>query len=554
MPSQLQLSANSDRAATGYLDGLRGLAVASVVIYNLGHSMDKNWTWGGGFGTPLFCVITGYVLSLKPLRQIREQEWANLLSTITSHAFRRCLRIYLPAVVASLLAFVMLCLNKYDISSKSDVQKGSIRDFLTWSEQLWDLLQKDFALLFLLNWGATSPSYIPVLRTLKTMIRGPLVLFLTILGLSRCRREIRYLVGGLLMVSSYRNNQQGIMAMLGGMLLAEFHVSGEESKVKLKSEKDSVSWKASKGILDRFGLATSLVLLSMPSTCSAQSLPLCSLVSPERTELVHHLAAILLVWSIGNLPMLQNLFLNRVLQLLGSKSYSVYLVHSTVIGTLGDKITRRLLEDPVASNLLRYTLEMALVFGITGAVIFCAAIAFGRFIDMPVITLTRWLESRFSFTELLIPVLPIDHTRTEKVELRQPEAVEKLAAFETTSNSNMYSVPAAEQTKSLISGFLWFLVPSFIQEYISPPTKEKKLHPTAWLDGLRGYAALFVFWYHMMNPFHPHHLEGYGYNPSGSHWIQLPIIRLVYSGNVMVCSNSQLDPSMNLTLRYKELF
>ncbi|CAK7211617.1 hypothetical protein SCUCBS95973_001176 [Sporothrix curviconia] len=74
------------------------------------------------------------------------------------------------------------------------------------------------------------------------------------------------------------------------------------------------------------------------------------------------------------------------------------------------------------------------------------------------------------------------------------------------------------------------LVPSFLQP-VAPGTPPKKLHPTAYLDGLRGVAAFFVVWHHaslLWFSWIIHH--GYG-SERGAHWlIQLPIVRLVISG------------------------
>lgn len=76
------------------------------------------------------------------------------------------------------------------------------------------------------------------------------------------------------------------------------------------------------------------------------------------------------------------------------------------------------------------------------------------------------------------------------------------------------------------------LKPSFLDR----TTNAKPPHPTVWLDGLRGFAAFFVFVYHFQHLFHTKYLLGYASNEGkDDHWlIQLPIIRLIFTGGPMV--------------------
>lgn len=90
----------------------------------------------------------------------------------------------------------------------------------------------------------------------------------------------------------------------------------------------------------------------------------------------------------------------------------------------------------------------------------------------------------------------------------------------------------------LSSGILLVLLPSFIADAIQPERRRKpsKLHPTSYLDGLRGLAACSVFAYHYTDYNHKFFLPAYGSNPpdQGSSILQLPYIRIVYAGTPMV--------------------
>lgn len=60
------------------------------------------------------------------------------------------------------------------------------------------------------------------------------------------------------------------------------------------------------------------------------------------------------------------------------------------------------------------------------------------------------------------------------------------------------------------------------------------MHPTAWLDGLRGVAALCVVFHHTSVLWFPSFLRGWGSSANDYAIVQLPIVRLFCSGNPMV--------------------
>ena len=88
----------------------------------------------------------------------------------------------------------------------------------------------------------------------------------------------------------------------------------------------------------------------------------------------------------------------------------------------------------------------------------------------------------------------------------------------------------------LLGRFLYLLLPSFVQSRIQrEPSKPERIHPTAYLDGMRGLAAFVVFLCHLS---YGTWFITFGFgagSPGENSWlIQLPIIRLFYSGPPMV--------------------
>jgi peptidoglycan/LPS O-acetylase OafA/YrhL len=80
------------------------------------------------------------------------------------------------------------------------------------------------------------------------------------------------------------------------------------------------------------------------------------------------------------------------------------------------------------------------------------------------------------------------------------------------------------------------IITSLIPSFLNNP-KNRKVHPTSWLDGVRGYASLFVFLFHFQHAFNFIWLVGYGSEDRGGNnygIVQLPIIRLAYAGQANV--------------------
>lgn len=94
---------------------------------------------------------------------------------------------------------------------------------------------------------------------------------------------------------------------------------------------------------------------------------------------------------------------------------------------------------------------------------------------------------------------------------------------------------AAALAKTLVLA----VMPSFLSDLTNPERRRRsspRVHPTSYLDGLRGLAACAVFAYHYTDYNHKPLLPHYGSNPEdvGSTFIQLPYFRLIYSGTPMV--------------------
>lgn len=98
---------------------------------------------------------------------------------------------------------------------------------------------------------------------------------------------------------------------------------------------------------------------------------------------------------------------------------------------------------------------------------------------------------------------------------------------------NWYSNPTWTIVSQNLANLSFSLLPSFIQPIIRPDKTSRKLHPTAFLDGMRGFASFFVLTYHVAACTYNAKI-GYGVGDANRHFMRLPFIRVVYGGAAMV--------------------
>lgn len=123
-------------------------------------------------------------------------------------------------------------------------------------------------------------------------------------------------------------------------------------------------------------------------------------------------------------------------------------------------------------------------------------------------------------------------------QLELPDTERGLTGPRSRRASFMHSVhlPSGSSLFKLTRQALFLLLPSFVQNSIRPslqPDSGKPLHPTAWLDGMRGLAALFVFMQHLSYPIHDV-FSAWTPEQDYNHFLRLPLIRFFYDGAFMV--------------------
>ncbi|KAK4144177.1 acyltransferase family-domain-containing protein [Dichotomopilus funicola] len=262
---------------TAYLDGMRGLA-ALIVFFC--HFLYTSFVIAPGYGTAqshyhlpllpfirllfsgppmvcLFFVVSGYALSLKPIRLIysrshsrsppshssatKKDPDADLLRTLTSFTIRRPLRLFLPPFLSTLLVILLVHFGLYDATrpiATNPVLFRNVREpHFGWddsirSSTLWQLIRGPWAkdmFRFVHVWDWTTPfggsTGLDVhLWTIPVEFRCSMVVFLTVVGTARLRGGWRGLVLGGLAGFGYVSGRWEMVLFWAGMGLAELDV------------------------------------------------------------------------------------------------------------------------------------------------------------------------------------------------------------------------------------------------------------------------------------------------------------------------------------------
>ena len=238
-------SSASQKIAT--LDGLRGIACLIVVnqhlTYNFTEAIFRGWglddnnkwlaqvpgislLWDGRSMVAIFFVISGYVLSHKPLRLMRSQSWEQVNHTIASSAFRRLPRLYIPVMASTLATCMASYLGVFDnaraVKAKPLILTGNEPcpdKFDTLSAQLrqwWGFILEQT------RSGRTIPNVLDLHTwTIPVEFMSSMTLFATQMALCRVKPLPRLAVVALLIMFSVNWDWEGNVMFLTGMLLAD---------------------------------------------------------------------------------------------------------------------------------------------------------------------------------------------------------------------------------------------------------------------------------------------------------------------------------------------
>ncbi|KAK6724293.1 hypothetical protein SNK04_003124 [Fusarium graminearum] len=227
---------------TAYLDGLRGFAALLVYIHHhqlWAHGIfdqDKvfenafgyegkyyfvtfpgirHFFVGGHYAVSTFFVISGYVLSLKPISLIQAGEYVQLGDVLTSSFFRRWIRLFLPLIMAMVIYITFL--HVFGVWVRIMTKEKN------WYDEMWTFYYefKNFSFVFK-EGGEPWLTYNRHLWSIPVEFKGSVVVFTSQMAFSRCTKNARlWCELGLVFYFMYIADGSFYAMFMSGMLLCD---------------------------------------------------------------------------------------------------------------------------------------------------------------------------------------------------------------------------------------------------------------------------------------------------------------------------------------------
>jgi len=316
-----------------YLDGIRGIASLIVVFYHylisfypalfasdpqFSHTNSNiessiavtpiNILYNSGFAVCLFFLLSGFVLSHKYFIN-RNLEY------LSSSAVKRYFRLEIPILVSVIISFIILSLNGYSyVQEIAGYTKCSF-----WLARLWTI-HPDFldalneAFVSSMFYGGTL-HYNDVLWTMNIEFVGSLLVFIVLALVSNLRR--RYLIYLALMLMFWK----GLMPVfIVGLALCDYYTYKERAPLKTP-----------------LIILFSLIILYMGSY---QRIDHFTIWQPlDRLQKINQafpylIASVLLIMIAVSSKKLQVFLSLKWMAFLGKISFSLYLLHLLVLGSI----------------------------------------------------------------------------------------------------------------------------------------------------------------------------------------------------------------------------
>lgn len=362
---QVKTTKTTKLRRTAYLDGIRGFA--ALLVYFLHHQLwahaiqggsiklENTFGWdgeyylgafpfirtfftGGHYAVATFFVLSGYVLSCKPLMLIQAGDYDSLGSNLASGLFRRWLRLYMP-ILAVTFGFLLMP-HVFGLSSDFRPQSNLKDEIWKWYCDL-----KNFTFIWNMG-GDIILDYQKHVWSIPVEMRGSITIWTAVLAFSRCTKNARLACEALLVFYFMYIVDGAHFAMFAsGMLLCDLDLLALDKKLP----SFFYSIEPYKTPLAYLAFIISILLGGIPSNSVeldhmrvSPGWYYLSFLKPQAVFDYRWFflfwAAVLLVWCSGRIGWLKRFFESRFCQYLGRISYMFYLMHGPVLWIVGDRL------------------------------------------------------------------------------------------------------------------------------------------------------------------------------------------------------------------------
>jgi peptidoglycan/LPS O-acetylase OafA/YrhL len=354
-------------SGTAYLNGLRGFA--ALLVYTLHHQVwghsnikgefilenafgwDKQYYFvclpgvrvffsGGHYAVAVFFIISGYVLSAKPLSLIHTRKTSQLAGNIGSALFRRWFRLYIPIICTTFVW--MSSWHLLRIRSGNPISQPLERSYF---DEIWKWYCdfKNFSFVFQ---GEPRNAYNDHAWSISMEFRGSLLVYISMLAFSHCHRNARLWCEACLIYY--------FLYIVDGWFCALFAMGMFLCDLDLLAIRDHLPssfnfFRPLRSWVFYVLLAIGLYLGGVPSITGdldhlkkSPGWYYLSFLKPQAffdpRWFFRFWAATFTMIAIPRIPMLKAFFEGSLCQYLGRVSYGFYLVHGPILWTLGDRL------------------------------------------------------------------------------------------------------------------------------------------------------------------------------------------------------------------------
>lgn len=352
---------------TAYLDGIRGFAALLVycqhhvlwahydenTMLERGFGFDhkyafatfpvaRNFFTGGHYAVTVFFIISGYVLTVKPMSLMQAGDHVKLGDNVASALFRRWLRLYLPLMATTfvyMLTWHLFGFGKLYVTP-AEPQANLWDEIWNWYAEF-----KNFSFVFNTG-GKPWFSYNFHTWSIPVEMKGSIIVYTAAQAFSRLAKNARLLAElGLIFYFLYVADGWYGAIFTAGMLLGDL----DQLAAKAELPRFLVRLEPYKKFIYYHLLAISLYLGGVPShSWDLQELRqtrgwyYLSYLKPQAVFdfkwFYLFWASAFLVASAPRIPWLRRFFETRACQYLGRVCYALYLVHGPVLWIVGDRL------------------------------------------------------------------------------------------------------------------------------------------------------------------------------------------------------------------------
>lgn len=397
---------------TAYLDALRGLAAAVVVNGHCffsfrGLGLGSGWfpnsvlfrPFRSGLGMVcIFFVISGYVLSYKMLKLMRNQQPKEFLDTLASTTFRRHFRLYAACAFGTFCTMILLY---NDVIHSPRLQKESvISQLIHWANDIISLANPFAPVQG--RWPSRTSEYITYLWTIPVEFRGSLIVFGFCAATCKMGTRQRMILCTTIILFSYWWDAMDASLFLTGLLNADISLSRHPERYlpmsSLPSHPDLEKKSPHKSILKRalhwMALIVGIYLVTEHYEDDTWPWPLLKVLVPNHLQKAandfwYAIGASILIWTIDSYRPFQIPLEWDFPQYLGDLSFGLYICHFAIFGGLYPSYLR-----PLQLKLLGEGMWSSVpTFIITHVLVLWAADLFTR-VDSRLVGLGRSLERK----------------------------------------------------------------------------------------------------------------------------------------------------------------